>query len=326
MPKKTVNPVEIETIRDIFPQPGKAGIFQMMLENETLSGILGAIGIDSETAVSIDYDYIFNHAGDKLMSNLVYCLINSYINNDNENLVYINYRDLPTYNAFITEVGHEIVNNILSVTYSNKWQRLIDTTLLEYNILSPFTIELNENSAGNNKRGGTDSRTVKDTGTDALAHSGTVTTVDSGTIKDDGSNTKTTTPNTTETSSTYGFNSSSAVPADIKATTGTVKETDAPTNTRTLGTSEQETFNNTDTRTLNTQKADTTTYGGTNEYENSRDYTRKGNIGNRSFSELIEAERQQLRYLVLQTIYADLDAVLTRSRFGTHQKWYKINY
>lgn len=46
-----------------------------------------------------------------------------------------------------------------------------------------------------------------------------------------------------------------------------------------------------------------------------RTILRKGNIGNKSFSELIVQEREQLQYQFLDVVYNDLDSVLTRSKW-----------
>ena len=48
---------------------------------------------------------------------------------------------------------------------------------------------------------------------------------------------------------------------------------------------------------------------------NARSITRKGNIGNRSVTELIDERRSMLRYQIVTEIYKDLDSVLTRSKY-----------
>lgn len=50
--------------------------------------------------------------------------------------------------------------------------------------------------------------------------------------------------------------------------------------------------------------------------DNKRNTTRSGNIGNKSSMQLIEEEREMLRYQVILTIYEDLDSVLTRSKYN----------
>lgn len=56
-----------------------------------------------------------------------------------------------------------------------------------------------------------------------------------------------------------------------------------------------------------------------NDYESQRDgtreITRSGNIGNRSSQQLIEEQRKVLFYQILDTVYVDLDSVLTRSKY-----------
>lgn len=46
-----------------------------------------------------------------------------------------------------------------------------------------------------------------------------------------------------------------------------------------------------------------------------RTITRKGNIGNRSAAELLEQQRELVKFQVLQEIYNDLDSVLVRSMY-----------
>ena len=56
-----------------------------------------------------------------------------------------------------------------------------------------------------------------------------------------------------------------------------------------------------------------TKYKRTNPY--TRNLTRKGNIGNITKQELIEKERGLWKYNLFETIYSDLDRVLTRSKY-----------
>jgi len=89
----------------------------------------------------------------------------------------------------------------------------------------------------------------------------------------------------------YGFNSTDAVPT------------------------------NTDTVTTDTDGSGTTSNDGTrnskSDYERTnetvRTIKRKGNIGNQSAQELIQKQRDMLMYQIFDTIYADLDDILTRS-------------
>lgn len=58
---------------------------------------------------------------------------------------------------------------------------------------------------------------------------------------------------------------------------------------------------------------DNTTHGRTNHID--RELTRKGNIGNITQQELIKQERDVSQYIIWDTIYDDLNRVLTRSKY-----------
>lgn len=106
-----------------------------------------------------------------------------------------------------------------------------------------------------------------------------------------GSNTATETNK--QSNNRYGFNSEDAVPADE------VNENNSGTNTSTTSANDN---------TTDIGKTSRTT-------TNNRTITRKGNIGNRSITELIEERRDMLKYQIITEIFSDLDSVLTRSKY-----------
>ena len=130
----------------------------------------------------------------------------------------------------------------------------------------------------------TDNATHKQGGTTKTENNSDSTTTDDTTSK--------TTDNTTE-NSIYGFNSDNAVPSDKNINRSTINDKGQTINTST--------------------RSDTVTHGRT--LEEDRDIIRKGNIGNITQQELIRQERELQEYIIWETIFNDLDRVLTRSKY-----------
>lgn len=70
---------------------------------------------------------------------------------------------------------------------------------------------------------------------------------------------------------------------------------------------------NTLTNTSSSDSTDTTNYNRTG--TDNRDVTRKGNIGNITSQDLINKEREVTRYIILNEIFSDLDAILTSKKY-----------
>lgn len=95
------------------------------------------------------------------------------------------------------------------------------------------------------------------------------------------------------------------------------------TNTRKVAGYNSATFNDSeqdivdDTFTSKTERSNEQSASGGRDRTNmaTRNISRKGNIGNRSAAELLEQQRELVRYQVLQEIYNDLDSILTRSMY-----------
>ena len=100
------------------------------------------------------------------------------------------------------------------------------------------------------------------------------------------------TDDTTE-NSIYGFNSVNAVPSDKSVNNSEENYTDDTTST---------------------DNSEVITKHGRNVNED-RNISRVGNIGNITQQELIERERELHKYQIWDTIFKDLDSVLTRSKY-----------
>ena len=132
-----------------------------------------------------------------------------------------------TYNTTIKDVGSDQLTNDLTQTLTNK---LTDTKTL--NLANSHEVDLTDKRTDDLNHLTTNNLTDKLTNdlTDTTTKTGTVGTVDhSGTVN---------TPNTTTTENTFGFNSSSAVPATTTSRTGTENSTTDTTNTITNNTTD----------------------------------------------------------------------------------------
>lgn len=65
----------------------------------------------------------------------------------------------------------------------------------------------------------------------------------------------------------------------------------------------------------NTQNESSSSNKYTRENPHTRDYTRKGNIGNTSRQELVEQQREVLKYQIIDTIYKDIASVVVRGKY-----------
>ncbi len=135
-------------------------------------------------------------------------------------------------------------------------------------------------------------------------------------------NTDTTVTNNLQTSSTEStsndeeegiaaFNSTDYSNSTKNTKSGSAEE--SVTNTGTVGTDSEQTSNGTTNESVNgtTDVTDTSNESATEK----RAIIRKGNIGNMTFADIISGERTMLAYQLFDTIYADLDSILTRGMY-----------
>ena len=218
---------------------------------------------------------------------------------------------------------------LLSALYSQKWTRLWEDYVLEYNPLDAYTLtetgsrEIEKSGSDVTKYGkthnesGTDGGSVTRTGEDTMQHGRVVaeTGTDTGTVETAG------TDNNNATDSVYGFNSSLPVPSG----TGTEQNTSNATETRDLATSHNVTNSGTDTRnTSDTENRNLTnskniTNAGQDEKTLSEDetenysYTKKGNIGYTTPQELIRQNIELWKVPFFGIVFADIDEFMTVS-------------
>lgn len=123
-------------------------------------------------------------------------------------------------------------------------------------------------------------------------HNGTTNTSSSGSYTSQDITASKVTNDTTE-NDVYGFNSTTAVPSDISKNTYDSQDTNTNNN--------------------NSERSQIVSHG--RGLESDRSVSRIGNIGNIPQQDLIQKERDLQMYLIWDTIYDDLDRVLTRSKY-----------
>lgn len=259
----------IHKLRDLYPNPSHA-IFSELIDHNQFSSIFSKINLNKNDAPALDMDYILNRSGDKCVSGLIEYLLSSYVFYDDGHVILPN-GDRVVLGTFQKYFTNQVISNILYLKFYNKWDRLSDSLLLKYDVLSPYTMDVDDNTTEEVTNSGTDSIE----GTDTSSSNDTITNDEDKTHK------------------VYGFNSESGINADEDSTTIKRVETETSEDT----TSSSRTFNN-------NGNSDT-----------KRTITRKGNIGNKTFADLIIQEREQLQFQFFDVVYNDLDSVLVRSKW-----------
>lgn len=272
---------------------------------------------DENIEQALDYEYHGNFSGDKLISPLLYKLI------DNTDT--------------ITDVNLTILKNTIFALYGKKWSKLWDTLNFEYNPIQNY--DMIENMLDDEKvteygktHTRTDNTTHSKTGTETETPSITETRTDNLTLttnKDvtvSPDTTETTTPNLTRNTDNiiHGFNSSTGVPSGSETATDTGTNTVRKTGDETTehretnintGT-QQNSKTGTDQMVYNTQEKDTGTVqdADTGLDTETRNYTltRSGNIGVTTSQQMITQERELQMWNYFHTVvFPDLDRVLT---------------
>ena len=218
-------------------------------------------------------------------------------------------------------------SSIISVKYKRKWKGLFDSMNLEYDPLSPYSMEVKDEltlekmveSGGSTQHTSENERTVSGTnkvdGTKSTNTSRDVTTTDE---KDTSTSANSSTNrDTSRDESVYGFNSDTAVPNSKTEevvdegvqSSGSGNETSSHTEDETVTVTAADdtttTINNTDTQNGSISVEDISR--GSETEETLRTTTRKGNIGNQ--------QRDLVMFNIIEVMYDDIDSVLTRSRY-----------
>lgn len=213
---------------------------------------------------------------------------------------------VPDYIVY-TEMG-----KLLEIRYFSKWSKIWDTFKIKYDAIRPYDMSIKDTS--NDINSGSDNKSISSNTTKKLkdTHSGdTITSNEASSTSTSNSEDIVDTDDTID--SVQGFNSSSFVPSDKTSNTSKtnsnsqVNDTDSETETIRHGE-----IVDTDSNSITTEN-ETLTFG--KQLSTTRDISRLGNIGNITQQELIERERELQKYIILDTIYDDLDRVFTRSKY-----------
>lgn len=220
-----------------------------------------------------------------------------------------------------------VLGNYLNQLFKNKWDRLKNIILLEYDPIHNYSDTMSEDITDNDDKSvtldldGTNTNTRTDNTTETTSNTRTdnTTRTDNLTRTDDLEMTKDVGTTNGNTDSVYGFNSSNAVPSDESESSGSVDETDTQTGTvKNAGT-----VTNTGTVANAGTKQNTGTVGnsGSNTVDSTeqtyRDFTRErsvthiGNIGNLSTQNLLTQEVEFWNWNFIIQMLSDVADVLT---------------
>lgn len=317
---------------ELYKNPRLNGIFFSMSKNNTLNSLFfNTFGFQAADYHAMDIQYLYNKSGLKTASVLVENFLNGYIVDDLGDFVLMQDGRRVTWDYVMSQVDEDIINTIILHQFYDKWNKLAETLSLQYDVLSPFSMKTVEDI--------TDNLTSQDSNTGKRTDSGTMTDsrkIVSNETDDKTINNTTNYNNTTETENSgtgngsntnneniFGFNSSGNVPANNSngsnssefSNNGRVTDSSSTTDSGSSTDTKNSTVDNnsilTDDKSVNTQ----------NDRNYSRDNTinrntvRTGNIGNRSNQQLINEQREMLKWQFFDVVYKDLDSVLTRSKY-----------
>ena len=280
-------------IKDVI-DPVNDGIILSIYNDETSLGEFIKSIISENEAKALDIEYVYNHSGLKLISTLLIL-------------------GQELYNGFTDELKHK-VNSIIKVRFCEKWKKLYNTLIMKYDIISPYDMKIEEK--------GTNDITISKNAQDVLDRKDTNSKSENSTnnINDKTTSSIDTTTNEVEDGSinsddehkVSGYNNDEYVKDTHDITTDTSKNTTNGTS----NTKRDDTRTKTDTYENNTRK-DTIdkTESETRENPTTRSITRIGNIGNITRQQLINEEREMLKWQFFNVVFDDIDTVVTRGMF-----------
>lgn len=293
---------------DIYRDPMERGIFfDMFNDEEVHEQLFKPLGMKADDAHAMDMDYYFNVSGAKLISGLLEHFCNNYVLDDDGEYVINDKGKRTLWDYFVIDTDKIIINRIIKQKFLLKWTKYLKTVLAEYDMLSPFTMEITDDATSSSNKNAT--KKQMDTNTRERTDNAT-------------NNTDTTVTNNLQTTSTENtsndeevgiaaFNSTAYSNSTKTSKSGSAEESVA--NTGTVGTDSEQTSSGTTNESVSgtTDVTDTSSENATEK----RSIIRKGNIGNITFADIISGERTMLAYQLFDTIYADLDSILTRGMY-----------
>lgn len=220
-----------------------------------------------------------------------------------------------------------VLGNYLNQLFKNKWDRLKNIVLLEYDPIHNYSDNMSEDISDNDGRtvtldlDGTTTNTRTDNTSESTSNTRTdnTTRTDNLTRTDDLENTKNIGTTNDNTDSVYGFNSNDSVPSNENSASGSVDETDTQSGTvRNTGTvTNTGTVSNAGTK----QNTGTVTNSGSNttdsteetqrEFTRERSVTHIGNIGNLTTQQLLTQEVEFWQWNFIIQMLSDVADVIT---------------
>lgn len=302
--QKTLEEVRVE---DLFPNiHTKDALFARLISlyGSSLGPIIPLLQVNTKV---VDYEYVFNHSGKKLISGLIISLLKSKGAEDTQN-----------FGIFENGVDTSIMD-IIVLRFADKWGKLVETLNFEFDPISPYEMKIDESTTDemdstkqNNmtsKRENSESRSETRDHTDKSQRDGTVNITENETLDDkkDG----------TSAHNVFGYNSTEEVSDSTESyndnENSTRQNTSENTNSDTLDRTEKHTITATDALNESGSRDNTETYHRSN--PTTRELTRKGNIGNTTRQELIAQQREMLQWQFWNVVFDDVDTVITRGMF-----------
>lgn len=202
----------------------------------------------------------------------------------------------------------KVISKVLYDMFGKNWEHLWNAYISEYSPLD------NYNVTESTSRNETDQRTIGKGGTFIREGEGSIneTSEDNGSVKVDYGQIITTQGETDDY--VYGFNSSEKAPTASQARNGTETHSGADTTTTkdngTVGTTSKE--SRTDTSTEHTEDSDV--------IEENIERTRKGNVGQNSYQELLRQDFELWKWNFFWSVFEDCDSYLCLSIFDQCQQ------
>lgn len=235
--------------------------------------------------------------------------------------------DLLVEDGTIPTANWTVLGTYLNQLFKNKWDRLKNIILLEYDPIHNYSDSMSEDISDNDGRkvtldlDGTTTNTRTDNTSESTSNTRTdnTTRTDNLTRTDDLKNTKNVGTTNDNKDSVYGFNSNDSVPSNENSASGSVDETDTQTGTvRNAGTvTNTGTVSNAGTK----QNTGTVTNSGSNttdsteetqrEFTRERSVTHIGNIGNLTTQQLLTQEVEFWQWNFIIQMLSDVADVLT---------------
>jgi hypothetical protein len=256
----------------------------------------------NENGQTLDQMYFGNHSGDKETSPL----LDKFIEQNRGN-------DIP---EALTEEQVTTLANILYTRYGVQWDKLYKVLSAEYNPIENYSMTEEETPDITRTETPDITRTetpdITRTETPDITIGRTTSTQSDITV-------------TTESDSTndiYGFNSTAPVPSGASEISSTVNtQGDADNNVTTENETETGTRNITETGT----RTETETGTRTERETGKRTLTRSGNIGVTTSQQMLESEIKLWEWNFYETVFKDVDTVLTVPKYNFYYRRFLHN-